>query len=66
MMGRLLDRLQTDFVEEGGIRERMTAARLGFRNEQKARIAELEQQNAQLKARIAQLETALAEKGEEK
>ena len=26
MMGKLLDRLQKDFVEEGGIRERMTAA----------------------------------------
>ena len=63
MMGRLLDRIQKDFVEEGGIRERMTAARLGYRNDQKARIAELESKNAALKARIAELEGLLAQKG---
>lgn len=57
MMGRLLDRLQKDFVEKGGIREQMTAARLGYRNDQKARIAELEAENIRLKARIAELET---------
>lgn len=56
MMGRLLDRLQKDFVENGGIREQMTAARLGYRNSQQAHIAELEAENAQLKARIAELE----------
>lgn len=59
MMGKLLDRLQKDFVEEGGIRERMTAARLGYRNEQKARIAELEAENSTLKARVAALEQKL-------
>ena len=63
MMARLLDRLQKDFVEQGGIRERMTAARLGYRNDQKARIAELEAENAQLRARITQLEALLAQKG---
>lgn len=62
MMGRLLDRLQKDFVENGGIREQMTAARLGYRNEQKARIAELEAENARLRARIAELEAL--QKGE--
>lgn len=56
MMGRLMDRLQKDFVEQGGIRERMTAARLGYRNDQKTRISELEAENARLKARIAELE----------
>jgi len=65
MMGRLLDQLQKTFVEEGGIRERMTAARLGYRNEQKARIAELEAENAQLRARISQLEALLRQKGGE-
>jgi four helix bundle suffix protein len=63
MMGRLLDRLQKDFVEKGGIREQMTVARLGYRNEQKARIVELEVENAALKARIAELEGQLAQKG---
>ena len=62
MMGRLMDRLQKDFTEEGGIRERMTAARLGYRNNQKAYIAQLEAENAQLKARINELE-AQVEKG---
>ena len=63
MMGRLIDRLQKDFVEQGGIRERMTAARLGYRSDQKTRIAELEAEiaalkaeNTALKARIAELE----------
>lgn len=39
--------------------ERMTAARLGYRNEQKTRIAELETENRTLKARIAELEQKL-------
>ena len=63
MMGKLLDRLQKDFVEHGGIRERMTAARLGYRNDQKARIAELETENSQLKAKIAELEEKLKKGG---
>ena len=63
LMGRLLDRLQKDFVEKGGIREQMTAARLGYRNDQKSRIAELEAENKALKARIAELEAALKQKG---
>ena len=56
MMGKYMARLQKDFVEKGGIREQMTAARLGYRGDQKARIAELEAENAQLRARIAELE----------
>lgn len=64
LMGKLIDRLQKDFVEEGGIREQMTAARLGYRNEQKARIVELEAENSQLKARVAELEAALRQKGD--
>lgn len=63
MMGKLLDRIQTDFVEQGGIRERMTAARLGYRNSQKDRIAQLESENVQLRNRIAQLEAQLTQKG---
>lgn len=43
--------------------DQMTAARLGYRNEQKARIVELEVENAALKARIAELEGLLAQKG---
>ena len=61
LMGKLIDRLQKDFVEEGGIRERMTAARVGYRNEQKTRITELEAENATLKAKIVELEKKLKE-----
>jgi four helix bundle suffix protein len=56
MIARYIDYLQKTFTEQGGIREQMTAARLGYRNSQKARIAELEAENAALKARIAELE----------
>ena len=63
MMGKLLDRLQKDFVEQGGIRERMTAARLAYRNDQRAEIARLTDENTRLKARIAALEAKLSQKG---
>ena len=43
-------------MEEGGVRERMTAARLDMRGTQKQIIAQLEQENAALKARIEALE----------
>ena len=66
MMEHLLNRVQKDFVEQGGIRERMTAARLGYRNDQKTRIAEVEAENAHLKARIAELEALLKMKGGER
>jgi uncharacterized protein YceH (UPF0502 family) len=64
-MGRYIDRLQKDFTQNGGIREQMTAARLGYRNDQKARIADLEAENAALRARIAALEGLLEQKGGE-
>ena len=59
MMTTTLEKKQKDFVENGGIRERMTAARLGRRQTQNeeiaalnARIAKLEAENAALKARL--------------
>ena len=64
MMSTTLAKKQKDFVENGGIRERMTAARLGRRQTQneeiaalKARVASLEAENAALKARLKSLET---------
>jgi four helix bundle suffix protein len=56
IIGAYIAHLEKTFVEKGGIREQMTAARLGYRNSQKTRIAELEAENARLKARIAVLE----------
>ncbi len=56
MMCRYLERLEERFVKEGGIKERMYAARTGYRREQEARIEALEAENRQLKARIQELE----------
>ncbi len=59
MLTTTLEKKQKDFEENGGIRERMTAARLGRRQTQneeiaalKARITRLEAENAALKAKL--------------
>ena len=59
MLTTTMEKKQRDFTENGGIRERMTAARLGRRETQnqeisalKARVAALEAENAALKARL--------------
>lgn len=59
MLSTTLAKKQKDFEENGGIRERMTAARLGRRQTQneeiaslKARIARLEAENTVLKAKL--------------
>ena len=59
MLTTTLEKKQKDFVENGGIRERMTAARLGRRQTQneeiaalKIRIDQLEAENAALKAKL--------------
>ena len=62
MMTTTLDKKQKDFTENGGIRERMTAARLGRRQTQneeiaalKARVASLVAENAKLKEKLRNL-----------
>ena len=60
MMFSYLGTLQKRFTEEGGIRERMTAARLGYRNAQKETIAALQREIAQLKEENRQLRNQLA------
>lgn len=62
MLRKLIERLEKDFVEQGGIRERMTAARLGYRQGQKTEIENLRAENERLKQRIAWLEQQIAEK----
>lgn len=64
MMSTTLDKKQSDFKENGGIRERMTAARLGRRQAQneeiaalKRRVAQLEAENKTLKERLGWLES---------
>ena len=52
---------ERDFTENGGIRERMTAARLGRRKTQNEEIAALRAENASLRREIEQLKARLAE-----
>lgn len=55
MMATHLKKKETDFTENGGIRERMTAARLGRRKTQNEEIAALKAENASLRRELAQL-----------
>ena len=63
MMTTYQQQLEKQFVEEGGIKERMTAARLGYRTNQKEEIARLKSELEQAKQRIAELEAKLRERG---
>lgn len=54
-MTTFIQKRDKEFVTEGGIKERMTAARLDMRGTQKQIIARLEAENAQLKAELASL-----------
>lgn len=47
------------FVTEGGLKERMHAARTGYRKEQDAKMLALEEENKLLKKRVAELEKEL-------
>lgn len=49
MMCAYLERLEKNFVEEGGIKERMHTARTGYRQQQDARLKALEAENQRLK-----------------
>lgn len=60
MMCTYLKHLEKTFVTEGGIKERMYAARTGYRKEQDALLAKLKAENAQLKAELARLKAELA------
>lgn len=59
MMTKYLQHLEKKFVEEGGIKERMTAARIGRRQTQNETIATQAGEITSLKARIQQLENEL-------
>ena len=58
MLNSYLKKLQNDFVTEGGIKERMYAARTGYRKEQDTKMKNLEAENEKLKAENARLLTA--------
>lgn len=59
MMCSYIGKLEHRFVTEGGIKERMHAARTGYRKEQDAYMQALEAENQQLKKRIKELEEEL-------
>lgn len=56
MMCSYIEKLEREFVTEGGIKERMYAARNDYRQAQNAHIKALEVENMQLKDRIKELE----------
>ena len=58
-MTTFIQKRDKEFVTEGGIKERMAAARLDMRGTQKQIIARLEAENAQLKAELASLRREL-------
>ena len=59
MMTTYLEQLEKTFIEEGGMKERMTAARLGRRQTQNETIEAQAHEIEQLKERIKQLEEEL-------
>lgn len=59
----VIEKKDKEFVEQGGIKERMTAARLGFRTDQRDRLAALEAENRSLKAEVARLKKLLGVSG---
>lgn len=61
MLTTHLAKKESDFTENGGIRERMTAARLGRRQTQNEEIAALKAENASLRREIAALKARLKE-----
>lgn len=56
LLRKLLQRLEDDFVRQGGIKERMYAARTGYRQEQDIRLAALEAENKQLREKNTRLQ----------
>jgi four helix bundle suffix protein len=62
MMCKYLDHLQRQFVEQGGIKERMYSARTGYRKQQdellaklREEVATLQRENAALKRKLEQM-----------
>lgn len=57
-----LARLEKQFVEQGGIKERMYAARTGYRKAQEELLKRLQTENVQLKAEVERLKAELAKR----
>ena len=65
IIGRYIEHLEKDFVANGGIRERMTAARLGYRHQQEDEIHRLTEENRKLTEENRRLRELLGRRGEE-
>ena len=63
MLNHHLKTLEKEFVEQGGIKERMYAARTSYRQQQDAELAALRADNAALQAELTRLRTLLKESG---
>lgn len=63
MLNNQLKKLESDFVKQGGIKERMHAARTGYRNNQDAEIKRLEQENISLREENQHLQKLLKQHG---
>ena len=59
MMKSYEEFLEKDFKENGGIRERMTAARLGYRNIQRAELEAKDREIAALKGEVERLKAEI-------
>lgn len=53
MMMSFMEKLETEFVTEGGIKERMHKARTGYRNQQDERLKQLEAEHPILEQQLA-------------
>ena len=63
MLNHQLKTLEQEFVTQGGIKERMHAARTGYRQEQDAEFGRLKQEVATLKQEIERLKNLLSQNG---
>lgn len=63
MLNHHLQNLEKEFVEQGGIKERMHAARTGYRQQQDAELLQLRQQVPLLQAEITRLKGLLMKNG---
>lgn len=61
MLNHHIAKLEKEFVEQGGIKERMHAARTGYRQEQDRELANLRNEVPQLRQEIARLQQILEE-----
>lgn len=60
MMTTYIAQIEERFVTQGGIRERMTAARLGYRTDQREQLRSLQEENTALRAEVARLQKIIS------